>query len=194
MLHRDDRPELVHLIRSEIIVKCVSMRRQNPICTCRDTYVSLWLRTRTHTLFVAAPPLLALPQPMPDHPPAQDNYMFSVKPRAISHRHHPALVGGSLEGKRTRRRCRRNPASEGAHGVSLQDLLPGKGGKVYNTVQRILQNIKSCRLSAPCCHESPSPTAAAPPAAPPGGPPRIRQNTPRECSWSTNNYTHVTLF
>ena len=44
---------------------------------------------------------------------------------------------------------------------------------------RILQNIKLCRLSAPCCHESPSPTAAAPlaaAAAPPGGPPRILQN------------------
>jgi len=39
---------------------------------------------------------------------------------------------------------------------------------------RILQNTKSCGLSVPRCHESPSPTAAG---APGGG--------------STNNYTHA---
>jgi len=141
MLHRDDRPELVHLIRSEIIVKCVSMRRQNPICTCRDTYVSLWLRTRTHTLFVAAPPLLALPQPMPDHPPAQDNYMFSVKPRAISHRHHPALVGGSLEGKRTRRRC-----DERICGAVVEDELVLEGDKALHEhyVANLAFGLKVC--------------------------------------------------
>ena len=48
---------------------------------------------------------------------------------------------------------------------------------------RILQNMKSCGLSVPRCHESPSSTAVgAEPAAPPGGPPRILQNTRRECS------------
>jgi len=65
-------------------------------------------------------------------------------------------------------------------------------------VARILQNLKSCGLSAPRSHEFPSSTAAGAPAAapaprapPPGGPPRILHNTPRECSCSTNNYTHA---
>ena len=49
---------------------------------------------------------------------------------------------------------------------------------------RILQNVESCGLSVQRFHESPSPTA-------PGRPPRILQNTPRECSCSTNNYTHA---
>ena len=45
---------------------------------------------------------------------------------------------------------------------------------------RILQNMKSCGLLAPRCHESLAQRRRAPPAAPPGGPPRILQ--PRECS------------
>ena len=49
---------------------------------------------------------------------------------------------------------------------------------------RILQNTTSCGLSVLSCRGSHSSTAAEP-AAPPGGPPRILQNTPRECSCST---------
>ena len=46
---------------------------------------------------------------------------------------------------------------------------------------RIPQNKKSCRFSVLRCHESPSPTAAAPTAAPPAEPPsRILQDTSRE--------------
>jgi hypothetical protein len=53
----------------------------------------------------------------------------------------------------------------------------------WRRIARILQNMKSCGLSAPRSHGFPSPTAAgAEPAPPPGGPPRILQ--PRECSCS----------
>jgi len=53
---------------------------------------------------------------------------------------------------------------------------------------RILQDMKSCRLSAPRWHESPSPTA------PPGGPPRILQNTTRECSCYEQLHSRVSRF
>jgi len=49
---------------------------------------------------------------------------------------------------------------------------PGRQSRgEWETRARILQNMKSCGLSAPRSHEFPSLTAGAEPAAAPGGPP-----------------------
>jgi len=64
---------------------------------------------------------------------------------------------------------------------------PPLGVSRYSLSQKqppILQNTTSCGLSVPRCHEPTAQRRRAPPAAPPGGPPRILQNTPRECSCS----------
>jgi len=87
------------------------------------------------------------------------------------------------ETKQTHRKARNAWLVQYIFGILLLVKL---GGKYRTGAVRILQNMKSCRLLAPRCHES---LAQQEPAPPPGGPPRILQ--PRECSCSTNNYTHV---